>query len=85
MSALRTFGVSLLVTAAALGLGYAYDGLEGLYLLLVLAVLEVSLSFDNASINASILNSMSRFWPRMFLTIGSLVAVFGMRLLFPLL
>ncbi|ORA09057.1 DUF475 domain-containing protein [Mycobacterium arosiense] len=85
MSALRTFGVSLLVTAAALGLGYAYGGFKGLYLLLVLAALEVSLSFDNAIINASILKRMSRFWQRMFLTIGILVAVFGMRLLFPLL
>lgn len=85
MSALRTFGISLLVTAAALGLGYAYGGFRGLYLLLVLAVLEVSLSFDNAIINASILKRMSRFWQRMFLTIGILVAVFGMRLLFPLL
>lgn len=85
MSALRTFGVSLLVTAAALGLGYAYGGVKGLYLLVVLAVLEVSLSFDNAIINASILKRMSRFWQRMFLTVGILVAVFGMRLLFPLL
>ncbi|BCZ22490.1 DUF475 domain-containing protein [Mycobacterium senriense] len=85
MSALRTFGISLVVTAAALCLGYAYCGFKGLYLLLVLAALEVSLSFDNAIINASILKRMSRFWQRMFLTIGILVAVFGMRLLFPLL
>lgn len=85
MSALRTFGISLVVTAAALGIGYAYGGFKGLYLLLVLAVLEVSLSFDNAIINASILKRMSRFWQRMFLTIGILIAVFGMRLLFPLL
>lgn len=85
MPALRTFGISLVVTAAALGAGYVYGGFKGLYLLLVLAVLEVSLSFDNAIINASILKRMSRFWQRMFLTIGILVAVFGMRLLFPLL
>lgn len=85
MPALRTFGISLVVTAAALCLGYAYGGFKGLYLLLALAALEVSLSFDNAVINASILKRMSRFWQRMFLTIGILVAVFGMRLLFPLL
>ncbi|OBB79753.1 hypothetical protein A5760_20455 [Mycobacterium colombiense] len=85
MSALRTFGISLVVTAAALCLGYSYGGFKGLYLLLVLAALEVSLSFDNAIINASILKRMSRFWQRMFLTIGILIAVFGMRLLFPLL
>lgn len=85
MPALRTFGISLLLTAAALCLGYAYGGLEGLFLLVVLAVLEVSLSFDNAIVNAAVLKRMSRFWQRMFLTIGILVAVFGMRLLFPLL
>jgi uncharacterized protein len=85
VSALRTFGISLLLTAAALCLGYVYGGLEGLFLLVVLAVLEVSLSFDNAIVNAAVLKRMSRFWQRMFLTIGILVAVFGMRLLFPLL
>ena len=85
MAAYRVFGISLLLTAAALGVGYAYGGFKGLYLLLVLAVLEVSLSFDNAIINASILKRMSRFWQRMFLTIGILIAVFGMRLVFPLL
>ncbi|OBH08457.1 MULTISPECIES: DUF475 domain-containing protein [unclassified Mycobacterium] len=85
MAAFRIFGISLLVTVAALAVGYAHGGLEDLFLLLVLAVLEVSLSFDNAIINAAILKRMSRFWQQMFLTVGILVAVFGMRLLFPLL
>ncbi len=84
MAAFRTFGISLIVTAAALALGYAHGGAKDLFLLLVLAVLEVSLSFDNAIINAAILKRMSPFWRQMFLTIGVLVAVFGMRLLFPL-
>lgn len=84
MAALRIFGFSLLVTAAALALGYAYGGLKDLFLLLVLAVLEVSLSFDNAIINAAVLKQMSRFWRQMFLTVGILIAVLGMRLLFPL-
>jgi hypothetical protein len=48
-------------------------------------VLEVSLSFDNAVVNATILERMSEFWQRIFLTIGILIAVFGMRLVFPLL
>jgi uncharacterized protein len=85
MAAFRIFGISLVVTAAALAVGYAHDGLNGLFLLLVLAVLEVSLSFDNAIINAAILQWMSPFWRQMFLTIGILIAVFGMRLVFPLL
>ncbi|WP_293322667.1 DUF475 domain-containing protein [Mycobacterium sp.] len=84
MAAFRIFGISLLVTAAALAVGYAHGGAKDLFLLLVLAVLEVSLSFDNAIINAAVLQRMSRFWRQMFLTIGILIAVFGMRLVFPL-
>ena len=84
MAAFRTFGISLFVTAGALAAGYALGGVKDLFLLLVLAVLEVSLSFDNAIINAAILQRMSPFWRQMFLTVGILVAVFGMRLLFPL-
>ncbi|WP_420845672.1 DUF475 domain-containing protein [Mycobacterium europaeum] len=84
-AALRIFGISLLVTVAALAVGYAHGGLRDLFLLLVLATLEVSLSFDNAIINAAILKQMSPFWRQMFLTVGILIAVFGMRLLFPLL
>jgi hypothetical protein len=55
-----------------------------LWLVTVLAVLEVSLSFDNAVVNASVLKDMSEFWRQAFLTIGILVAVFGMRLVFPI-
>jgi hypothetical protein len=85
MAALKAFGVSLLVTALALAAGYAHGGLNALFLLVALAVLEVSLSFDNSIINAAVLKRLSRFWQQMFLTVGILVAVFGMRLIFPLL
>jgi hypothetical protein len=85
MAAFRIFGFSLLLTVAALALGYAHGGLNALFLLVVLAVLEVSLSFDNAIINAAVLKRMSPFWRQMFLTVGILIAVFGMRLVFPLL
>ncbi|MGF1954208.1 DUF475 domain-containing protein, partial [Lactococcus lactis] len=83
MNVLRWFGGSLAVTAVALVAGYLYGGVSGLVLVAILAVLEVSLSFDNAVVNASVVERMSAFWQRMFLTIGVLIAVFGMRLLFP--
>lgn len=51
---------------------------------LMLGIMEVSLSFDNAVVNASVLRDWNAFWRKIFLTIGILVAVFGMRLLFPL-
>jgi hypothetical protein len=50
-----------------------------------LAVLEISLSFDNAVVNAVILRRLNPFWQQMFLTVGIAIAVFGMRLVFPLL
>lgn len=84
MSTFRIFGFSLFVTVVALVLGYLHGGPTALFLLAVLGLLEVSLSFDNAIINATILQRMSPFWQQMFLTIGILIAVFGMRLVFPL-
>ncbi len=50
----------------------------------VLAVLEISLSFDNAIVNANKLKDMSPVWQQRFLTWGILIAVFGMRIVFPL-
>ena len=51
----------------------------------ILAVMEVSLSFDNAVVNASVLKHWNQLWRTLFLTVGIIVAVFGMRLIFPLL
>ena len=50
----------------------------------VLVILEISLSFDNAIVNANKLKTMSPVWQRRFLTWGILIAVFGMRIIFPL-
>ena len=50
----------------------------------VLAVLEISLSFDNAIVNANKLKQMTAIWQRRFLTWGIVIAVFGMRIVFPL-
>lgn len=50
----------------------------------VLAVLEISLSFDNAIVNANKLKDMSPAWQHRFLTWGIVIAVFGMRVVFPL-
>lgn len=49
----------------------------------ILAVMEISLSFDNAVVNASVLRGWDRFWKMLFLTVGIVIAVFGMRLIFP--
>ncbi|MFF3938133.1 DUF475 domain-containing protein [Streptomyces phaeofaciens] len=80
---LKTFGWSFAVTALGLALAAWQWGWEAFGIVLILCVLEISLSFDNAVVNAGILKKMNAFWQRIFLTLGILVAVFGMRLVFP--
>lgn len=58
--------------------------LQVLWIIAVLSVLEISLSFDNAVVNATVLKDMDRAWQRRFLTWGMAIAVFGMRVAFPL-
>lgn len=55
-----------------------------MFIVAVLATLEVSLSFDNAVVNAAVLRQMTPLWRRRFITWGIAIAVFGMRIVFPL-
>ncbi|MFJ9617745.1 DUF475 domain-containing protein [Streptomyces noursei] len=80
---LKTFGWSFAVTVVGLGLAGVLWGWQGLAIVGILSILEISLSFDNAVINAGILRKMNAFWQKIFLTVGILIAVFGMRLVFP--
>jgi hypothetical protein len=50
----------------------------------ILGVMELSLSFDNAVVNASVLKNMTPVWQQRFLVWGILIAVFGMRFIFPI-
>ena len=81
---LRIFGWSFAITIAVLAGAAVIGGGEVAALVGILAVLEISLSFDNAVVNATILRRMSLFWQKIFLTIGIVIAVFGMRFLFPI-
>jgi uncharacterized protein len=70
--------------------GYFYGhtveaALRAMFICAILTILEVSISFDNAVVNAGVLKDMSDLWQKRFLTWGMLIAVFGMRLIFPLL
>lgn len=89
----RFYGFSLIFTLFCLGLGAWYGWsstgsitgmLAMLWIIVVLSVLEISLSFDNAVVNASVLKEMDEVWQRRFLTWGIAFAVFGMRIVFPL-
>jgi hypothetical protein len=91
---LNYFKWAFVVTAVGLALG-AWLGwnstgtLAGagsiFFICAVLAVLEISLSFDNAIVNANKLKDMTPVWQHRFLTWGIVIAVFGMRIVFPLL
>ena len=63
----------------------AGSGFAAVFIVMVLAVLEISLSFDNAVVNAMKLEKMTAIWRHRFITWGIIIAVFGMRFLFPVL
>lgn len=81
---LRIFFVTGLITVLSLGFVGIELGTAALMTALVLVLIEITFSFDNAIINAKILSGMSRFWQTLFMTIGIVIAVFGMRLVFPI-
>jgi hypothetical protein len=81
---IKEFRWSLFFTFLAMAIAWQWAGWTGLFTVAILIVLEVSLSFDNAVVNATILEKMDPVWQRRFLTWGILIAVFGMRVLFPL-
>ncbi len=61
------------------------ESLNFLFSAIAIIILELSLSFDNAVVNAVKLANMNQIWRRRFLTWGIVIAVFGMRFVFPLL
>lgn len=81
---LRRFASSIALTVIAIvGVGVML-GPGAAITTLVLIAIEVAFSFDNAVINAKILERMSKLWRRLFLTVGMLIAIVGMRLFFPI-
>lgn len=79
----RIFAFSAISTLLILAFVFKELGPAALVTALVLVVIETAFSFDNAIINAKILTRLSKFWQNIFLTIGILIAVFGMRIIFP--
>lgn len=81
---MRYFYSSFVIMAIGLVAAFYLGGLAAIYITFLLIVLEVSLSFDNAVVNAKVLDTMDPVWQRRFIIFGIPIAVFGMRLLFPL-
>lgn len=61
-----------------------YAGSAALFMVAIISILEITLSFDNAVVNAKVLEQMSPVWQKRFLTWGIAIAVFGTRFLLPI-
>ncbi|HEY8998966.1 MAG TPA: DUF475 domain-containing protein [Candidatus Saccharimonadales bacterium] len=81
---LRAFGFSAALTVAVAALVLGAWGTAAAATTLVLVAIEVVFSFDNAIVNAKVLGTLSSFWQKMFLSVGMIVAVLGMRVVFPI-
>ena len=81
---LRYLAFPLACCAAGLAVVAGLSGLEAAWLTLVLLLLEVSLSFDNAVVNARVLERLTPGQQRFFLTWGLVIPVFGVRFAGPL-
>jgi len=78
------FKSSIIIAVIGLSIAFWLGGITALYITSLLAILEISLSFDNAVVNAKILDTMEPKWQERFITFGLPIAIFGMRFLFPL-
>lgn len=80
----RIFFVSGIISIATFMLIGVFMSWDKAFVALVLMLVEITFSFENAIINAKVLSTVSKFWQTMFLTVGIVIAVFGMRLVFPI-
>ncbi len=82
---MRLFTLPLLITLCIACVAYAYGGMHALSLIAILSILEITLSFDNAIVNARTLRLMSAAWQQRFIMWGIPIAVFGTRFVLPIL
>ena len=81
----KEFWGAWLISIVALAVAYKIGGVAGFSATLILCLFEISISFDNAVVNAMVLKKQTAAFRTAFLTIGFLIGVVGMRLLLPLL
>lgn len=73
-------GLALLILVAV----GVFSGPGAIFAIIILALLEITFSFDNAVLNSQILAKLNKAWQEVFLTVGIAIAVFGVRLLLPI-
>lgn len=85
MTMLRTYWFALLATLAIWGSVAGFMGYAALTTVVILTVLEVTFSFDNAVVNSKLVGFLSPWWQKLFMTAGILIAVFVVRFALPIL
>lgn len=83
-SLFQSFGFSALASLAAVIAVTVWGGLDALIVTIILVAIEIAFSFDNAVVNAKVLVKLSPLWRKLFLTVGIVIAIFGMRIVFPI-
>jgi hypothetical protein len=81
---LQYFQGPLIIAALGFIAVWYQAGMAALFIVVILSILEITLSFDNAVVNAKVLAKMNPVWQKRFLTWGILIAVFGTRLVLPI-
>jgi hypothetical protein len=81
---LHYFRFSALLTIVAVLVAFFSLGASAAVTVTVLIAIEIAFSFDNAIINAKVLERLSKLWQHLFLTIGMVVAILGVRFLLPI-
>jgi uncharacterized protein len=83
VNVLKTFWLAGAVTLAIWSAVAVLTGWTQFAAVVVLTVLEITFSFDNAVVNSKLLQTLSPFWQKLFQTVGILVAVFAVRFALP--
>lgn len=80
----KLFFFPVVLSVLLLGGIFVWGGFHALALAILLTILEVTLSFDNAVVNARVLTKMTPAWQQRFLTWGILFAVVFTRFVLPI-
>lgn len=83
MTLLRVHGATALITVVVWAAALIMLGPAAFVLLVVLCLLEITFSFDNAVVNAKLVGRLSPFWERLFMTVGMFIAVGVVRFVLP--
>lgn len=81
---LKLYWFALSSTLLIWVLTFWLGGPVALTTVIILTLLEITFSADNAVVNSKVLATLSPFWQKLFLTVGIVLAVFVVRFVLPI-